>query len=35
MTFTKAGSRALTASYAGDNNFKSSASGKVTQVVQP
>jgi hypothetical protein len=35
LTFTASGSRTLTASYAGDNNFKSSSSDKVKQVVQP
>jgi Bacterial Ig-like domain (group 3)/NHL repeat len=34
LTFTAAGSPKLTASYAGDNNFNSSTSAKVTQTVQ-
>ncbi len=35
LTFAASGSRTLTASYAGDNNFKNSSSDKVKQVVQP
>jgi hypothetical protein len=34
LTFTKGGSPTLTAKYAGDSNFKSSSSAKVTQTVQ-
>ena len=35
LTFATKGSRTLTASYAGDTNFKSSSSGEVAQIVQP
>jgi len=35
LTFAKSGTRTLTASYAGDTNFKNSSSAPVTQVVQP
>lgn len=35
LTFATAGSRTLVASYAGDNNFNSSSSGKFKQQVQP
>jgi hypothetical protein len=35
LTFNTLGSRTLSASYGGDNNFKTSSSVKVSQVVQP
>jgi hypothetical protein len=35
LTFSTSGKKALTATYLGDTNFKSSTSGKITQEVQP
>jgi hypothetical protein len=35
LTFATGGARRLTASYAGDTNFKSSSSAQVTQAIQP